>query len=78
MIGIDDAAATRRAFAAYFRSGGFDQPSGASGVVTHGGKVYVHLHSGTRTLAVYRVRNDGRLKALRKPPKELAPDWYHE
>jgi hypothetical protein len=62
---------TRRAFAAYFREGGFDQPAGDSGVVEHEGKEYVELHNTNGTLAVYRVRNDGKLKRLRRWPEAL-------
>lgn len=57
---------TRRAFAAYFRSGGIDQPAKSSGVVEHNGKAYVVLENVNGILAVYRVRNDGMLKRLRR------------
>jgi hypothetical protein len=71
-----------RAFAAWFRSaddGIHDQPSiKHSGVVEHEGRQYVLLENGYRTLAVYRIRPDGVLKGLKRPPKELAPDWYTE
>jgi hypothetical protein len=66
----------RRALAAYFRSGGHAQPRGGGNVVDHDGKTYVVLSNINRTLAVYRVRNDGMLKNLRRPPREVAPDWY--
>jgi len=62
---------TRRAFAAWFRSGGTDQPSNASGVVEHDGKDYVLLLNVTGTLAVYRVTNQGQLKRLKRWPAEL-------
>lgn len=62
---------TRRAFAAYFRSGGTDQPSNNSGVVKVGKLKYVHLYSVRGTLAVYRIDTVGRLKRLRRWPKEL-------
>lgn len=68
----------RRALAAYFRSGGNIQPRGGGNVVDHEGKTYVVLSNVNRTLAVYRVRNDGMLKSLRRPPREVAPDWYEE
>jgi hypothetical protein len=49
------------------------------GVVTeYDGKLYVLLTNVRGTLAVYRVRNDGMLKRLRRPPRNLAPDWYEE
>lgn len=61
----------RRAMAAYFRSGGTDQPSTASCVAEHEGKAYVVLRNGGRTLAVYRVRTSGLLKRLRRWPTAL-------
>ena len=50
----------RRALAAYFRSGGKDQPSSDSGVRTIKGRTYVHLFNVGGTLAVYRVPDPGR------------------
>jgi hypothetical protein len=67
---IDEQDVTRRAFAAYFRSGGIDQPN-SSGVVEHNGKVYVVLENVNGILAVYRVRNDGMLKRLCRWPTDL-------
>jgi len=67
---------TRRAFAAYYRTEGdanavVDQPTDTSGVVEHEGKTYVVLHNARGTLAVYRVRNSGLLKRLRRWPAAL-------
>lgn len=62
---------TKRAFAAWFRSGGADQPSNASGERKVGGRRYVVLSSGRRLLAVYRVRLDGMLKRLKRWPPSL-------
>ena len=56
-----------RAVAAYFRtetSFSPDAPSNASGVEVHGGKSYVVLRNRNGILAVYRVRNDGKLKRI--------------
>ena len=66
---------TRRAFSAYFRSGGDDvaQPASSSGPVTHDGKQYVVLDNVNGVLAVYRLRNDGKLKRLRRWPAALEP-----
>jgi hypothetical protein len=63
----------RRAFAAYFRTGGFDQPSGPSGepYTASNGKTYVPLYNGGGLLAVYRVDTVGRLKRLKRWPKQL-------
>ena len=61
----------RRAFAAYFKAGGMDQPARDSGVEIVDGLKYVHLHAGGRTLAVYRVDNLGRLKRLKRWPRGL-------
>lgn len=68
---------TQRAFAAYFRECSrkrwlVQQPANSSGLVTHNGKDYVVLENIRGTLAVYRVRNDGKLKALKRWPKEIA------
>jgi hypothetical protein len=62
----------QRAFAAYFRSGATDQPSkSASGIETVAGLQYVVLRSARGVLAVYRVRNDGVLKGLKRWPAEF-------
>lgn len=63
---------TRRAFAAYFRTGGTQQPAKSSGVVERDGKRYVVLNSARGVLAVYRVRNDGMLRRMRRWPSDLA------
>jgi len=35
---------------------------------------YVKLMSGGKTLGVYRIRSDGQLKWMRRPPRELQSD----
>lgn len=62
-----------RAFRAYFREnfGLNPQPSDTSGLVGHKGRLYVELHNGGGTLALYRVRKDGRLKKLKRWPKAI-------
>jgi hypothetical protein len=62
-----------RAFAAYFRRGeNLDQPSAAdSGHAKVDGLDYIVLRNVNGVLAVYRVRNDGSLKGLRRYPVEL-------
>jgi hypothetical protein len=66
-----------RAYSAYFktakREGYFaDQPAeGASGQQEHGDKSYLVLRNRAGVLAVYRVRNDGVLKRLRRWPADL-------
>ena len=68
---------TTRAFAAYFREaktrGAYspDQPANDSGIEQHDGRDYVVLRNVNGTLAVYRVRNDGLLKRLRRWPAAL-------
>ncbi|MGH3289146.1 MAG: hypothetical protein ACRDPD_31475 [Streptosporangiaceae bacterium] len=68
---------TQRAFAAYFRSAARegahspDQPASYSGVEERGGKQYVVLRNVNGVLAVYRVRNDGVLKGLKRWPPGL-------
>ena len=61
----------RRAFAAYFRSGGSIQPSNASGIVEINGLNYVVLENVNGVLAVYRIGNNGLLRRLRRWPKEI-------
>jgi hypothetical protein len=66
-----------RAFRAYFmtaaRAGySADQPSASDSCVEHhDDKSYVVLRNGYSVLAVYRVRNDGMLKRLRRWPANL-------
>lgn len=62
----------RRALAAYFRAGGTDQPANTSGMREHGGRRYVVLRSGAGPLAVYRVKNDGMLRRLKRWPEAVA------
>jgi hypothetical protein len=71
MVDVDDM--QRRALAAYFRTGGIDQPAGGGDVVEHQGRTYVVLSNVRGTLAVYRVRAyDGRLRRMRRWPREVA------
>jgi hypothetical protein len=60
---------TDAAFAAYHRVDGDSAPIPAndSGVVEHGGRLYVRLVNVNGTLAVYRVRTDGTLSELAPP-----------
>jgi len=63
-----------RAYAAYFKTEGREaaQPSEVdSGEIEHGGKQYVALRNRNGILAIYRVRNDGMLKRLRRWPAAL-------
>lgn len=62
----------RRAFAAYFRAGGTDQPANTSDVSEHAGLRYVVLRNGAGPLAVYRVKNDGMLRRLKRWPEAVA------
>jgi hypothetical protein len=62
----------QRAFAAFFRHGGTEQPSASdSGVEKHEGLHYAVLRNVRGTLAVYRVRNDKMLKRLKRWPNDL-------
>lgn len=67
----------QRAVAAYFRSEDIPmQPAEAlSGPESHNGKDYVVLRNNGDTLAVYRVRNNGLLKRLRRWPKTFDEEW---
>ena len=65
----------RRAFAAHFRASSEGQPlqpSSTSDVRTVDGKTYVVLRNTNGIMRVYRVRNDGMLKGLKRWPAELA------
>ncbi len=73
--GASDDDLTRRALAAYYRAGGTAQPANASGVVVHDGRLYVQLVNVNGTLAVYRVRNDGQLKRLKRWPALERQDY---
>jgi hypothetical protein len=73
----DDEDLLRRAYAAAFRAAKlkgyvFMQPSDRRSTVEElNGRRYVVLANGYETLAVYRVRNDGMLKGLKRWSKEL-------
>lgn len=73
---MDDDDLTRRAFAAYFRTAAnegamVDQPANTSGVRTHKRKHYVVLENARGVLAVYRVKNDGALRRMKRWPEAL-------
>lgn len=64
-----------RANAAYYRAaaslGGQVVQPGSTELVTHEGLTYVVMRNVNGVLAVYRVRNDGMLKGLKRWPKAL-------
>jgi hypothetical protein len=69
----------RRAFAGYWRFARPGEPVASlddtrADVVEVGDKLYVTLTSGKVRVAVFRVRNDGKLKRLVRPPRELAEE----
>jgi hypothetical protein len=69
---FDDDEMIRRAKAAWFRTGGSDQPgSSHSGVEESNGKHYVVLRNVNGVMAVYRIRNDGILKRMKRWPEEV-------
>ncbi len=62
----------RRAMAAWFKAGGTETPSAASGVKMRLGLAYVVLHGLNGVLAVYRVRPDNlALRAMKRWPASL-------
>jgi hypothetical protein len=74
MDDVDDVMA--RAFAAYFKTAkrdGYraDQPANYSDVMSADDRDYAVLRNCNGTLAVYRVRNNGYLKRLKRWPAEL-------
>ena len=60
-----------RAMAAWFRSGQSVQPANTSDVRVCNGKQYVVLENINGILAVYRIKNDGFLKRLKRWPKDI-------
>lgn len=61
-----------RAMSAYFKHDGYMQPSRSdTRVETIKGLRYVVLANAGNILAVYRVRNDGKLKGLKRWPLEI-------
>ena len=63
---------TRRAFAAWFKTGGMDAAGGRdSGCEEHDGKHYVVLRNIRGVMAVYRIGNDGNLRRMKRPPKTI-------
>lgn len=63
---------TRRAMAAWFKAGGTEPPSRASGVKMRLGLAYVVLHGANDVLAVYRVRPDNlALRVMKRWPASL-------
>jgi hypothetical protein len=70
-IEADDERLKRRALAAWFRSGGSDTPAVGGHVVEHDGRLYVVLSNVHGTLGVYRVRNDGVLRRMKRWPEKV-------
>jgi hypothetical protein len=64
----------KRAVSAYFRygEGELDQPNaGISCIQNYNGKDYCILRNIRGVLAVYRIKNDGFLKRLKRYPNEF-------
>jgi hypothetical protein len=62
----------RRAMAAWFKAGGTETPSGASGIKMRLGLAYVVLHGAAGVLAVYRVRPDNMgLRLMKRWPASI-------
>jgi hypothetical protein len=63
----------QRAFSAYLQTDGItpDQPTSKSSVETIGNLEYVVLRNEWRIVAVYRVRNSGLLRRMRRWPLAL-------
>jgi hypothetical protein len=69
-----DSDLTRRAMAAWFRTGGTEQPGQGSGVAEVDGRTYVVLENVHGVMAVYRYTTTGQLKRLKRWPEELDTD----
>jgi hypothetical protein len=62
----------RRAYAAWFKSGGTEVPDDRSGVKMRKGLAYVVLHGASGVLVVYRVRPDNlALRAMKRWPESV-------
>lgn len=61
---------SKRAMAAYYASGGGDLPTSVKVQVLNG-LDYAVLRRGSKVLACYRVRNDGKLKRMIRLPNGL-------
>lgn len=68
---VDDDTLIRRALAAWYRTGGIEQPSEHSHVEEVAGLKYVVLRKATEILAAYRIMNSGALKRLRRLPADM-------
>ena len=77
---VDKTDLIRRSYAAYYKkrqpSDEIDAP-GPAEVEVCDGKCYVVLYNVRGILEVYRVRNDGALKCLKRYPKEIAEKYPH-
>ena len=73
VVSTDSENVMRRAFAAYFRTGGetAPYPSNNSSVEEVNGLQYAVLRNVNDLLAVYRVEKTGTLRRMRRWPKEL-------
>jgi len=60
-----------RALAAYYRTGYQPKQHSYTATVEHNGLTYVTIYNTYELLAVYRVRNDGVLKRLKRWPSAL-------
>lgn len=67
-MSLDDA--SKRALAAYYSTGGEELPTSAK-VQELNGFSYAVLKRGSKVLACYRVRNDGKLKRMIRVPQGL-------
>lgn len=72
---LEDAELLNRAIRAYYiatkkEGGAVDQPANDSGIFKKVGKRYVVLRNVRGVLAVYRIRNDGLLKRLKRWPAD--------
>jgi hypothetical protein len=74
MVGQAEQELQNRLFAAWFKSGGLEQPSTAD-AYTIDGKEYAVLYNTNGVLAVYDVSDDGRLKRLEQYPEEINENY---
>ena len=68
---IDDPDLIRRAMSAYIRRREIDQPNNSPDHVKIDGREYIRLYNIRGTLAVYHLRDDGKLEGIESYPEEL-------
>lgn len=72
MTATNESELVQRAMAGYFRAGGGQETVSGGVVMEHASHQYVVLTGATGTVCVFRVRNNGPLRRLKRWPPELS------